>query len=103
MPATRYTMSHWGTYEIHQGRRGPRLKGLEADPDPSPIGLHMLAPEIAASRVWRPAIRQSWLEQGPGARPDLRGRDAEVRHFDTLGRSPNDLLTGGEYDLPSRG
>ena len=98
MPATRYTMSHWGTYEIHQGRRGPRLKGLEADPDPSPIGLHMLAPEIAASRVWRPAIRQSWLEQGPGARPDLRGREAFVEvDWDTAF-----ALVGNELDRVRR-
>ncbi|WP_339115445.1 molybdopterin-dependent oxidoreductase [Thioclava sp. GXIMD2076] len=75
---SRQTLSHWGTYDIVEGPKGVRLKSNALDPDPNPIGLHQLSPEVARTRVLRPAIRKSWLEQGPGARPDLRGREAFV-------------------------
>ncbi len=73
---TDYTASHWGIYEVHRAPgTTPRLSALTGDPDPSEIGLHQLDPAILESRVERPAIRKSWLEQGSGAAPELRGKE----------------------------
>jgi biotin/methionine sulfoxide reductase len=76
---TRYTLSHWGLYEL-DGEPGevPRISGYRHDPDPSPIGLYQLAPELSRLRVQKPSVRKSWLEGGPGTRPELRGREAFV-------------------------
>lgn len=76
---TSYTASHWGIYEVDRTEDGaPALRPLSDDPDPSPIGLHQLAPEVMACRIRRPAIRKSWLEGGPGSRPELRGAEPFV-------------------------
>ena len=76
---TDYTLSHWGTYEVdREAGRPPRLKPYCRDNDPSPIGLHQLDDSVMALRVRRPAVRQSWLEHGPGARPELRGHEPFV-------------------------
>ncbi|MCA0449421.1 MAG: molybdopterin guanine dinucleotide-containing S/N-oxide reductase [Proteobacteria bacterium] len=76
---TNYTLSHWGLYEVAPaGDAGPALVPFRDDPDPSPIGLHALDPELTRLRVRRPAIRESWLRGGPGAVPERRGRDAFV-------------------------
>lgn len=112
----RYTMSHWGTYEIHDGARGPRLKPLTGDPDPSPIGLHQLSPEVSATRVRRPAVRKSWLEKGAGAHPELRGREPFVEvdwetafrlvgdELDRVRRDyGNEAIFGGSYGWASAG
>lgn len=75
----RYTLSHWGTYEVETDDRGqPRLLPYSQDPDPSPIGLHQLAPELMRVRVRKPAIRASWLSGGPGSAPHLRGKEPFV-------------------------
>ncbi|MDP0929446.1 molybdopterin-dependent oxidoreductase [Paracoccus onubensis] len=71
---TRYTVSHWGIYEIE----GQQLAPLTSDPDPSPIGLHQIDPALDRARIRRPAIRRSWLEHGPGACPELRGKEPFV-------------------------
>jgi len=75
---THYTASHWGIYEVAQGKAGPSLQPLSGDPDPSPIGLHQLSPELLKTRVARPAVRRSWLEKGPGSATHLRGREPFV-------------------------
>lgn len=72
---TRYTASHWGIYEATPSGD---LKALNSDPDPSPIGLHQLDPELLRSRIERPAVRRSWLDHGPGARPEMRGKEPFV-------------------------
>ncbi|WOI57899.1 molybdopterin-dependent oxidoreductase [Palleronia sp. LCG004] len=112
----RYTMSHWGTYEIHEKARGPRLKPLTGDPDPSPIGLHQLSPQVSATRVRRPAVRKSWLEKGAGAHPELRGREPFVEvdwqtafrlvgdELDRVrGEHGNEAIFGGSYGWASAG
>lgn len=71
---TRYTAAHWGIYEVDNGKLSP----WRDDPDPNEIGLHILSPEVQATRVRRPSIRRSVLERGPGSAPDLRGREAFV-------------------------
>src|SRR5437016_14493459 len=69
------TLAHWGVYEVEYDQTGKaiQLHPFAKDPDPSPIGLHMLSDEVARLRVHRPAVRKSWLEQGPGSFPALRG------------------------------
>jgi biotin/methionine sulfoxide reductase len=87
MTARTFTASHWGIYEAEHaagagvdGAAVPvvTLRGWREDRDPSPIGLHMLEASRDPLRIARPAIRQSWLHHGPGARPELRGREPFV-------------------------
>jgi biotin/methionine sulfoxide reductase len=70
------TAAHWGVHEVEL-RDGVAvgLKPFAGDPDPSPIGLDALSPEVARLRVRRPAVRESWLRHGPGAAPELRGEE----------------------------
>jgi biotin/methionine sulfoxide reductase len=68
------TVAHWGVYEVEMaGGEAIALRPFRDDPDPSPIGLHMLAPELDRLRIRRPAVRQGWLEgrarQGRGCEP----------------------------------
>ena len=74
------TAAHWGVYEVEYDDNGKatRLHPFSKDPDPSPIGLHMLSDEVTRLRVRRPAVRKSWLEKGPGANPEKRGQEAFV-------------------------
>jgi biotin/methionine sulfoxide reductase len=74
------TTAHWGVYEVEYDDSGQAVKlhPFSKDPDPSPIGLHMLSDEVARLRVRRPAVRKSWLENGPGANPERRGQDPFV-------------------------
>ncbi len=74
------TAAHWGVYEVEYDDNGKatRLHPFSKDPDPSPIGLHMLSDEVTRLRVRRPAVRKSWLEKGPGAAPEKRGQEAFV-------------------------
>lgn len=112
----RYTTSHWGIYEVRQGRRGPQIDALTGDPDPSPIGLHQLSPELKKTRVRRPSIRKSWLENGPGSAPELRGSDPFVEvdwdvANDLVARElqrvraghGNEAIFGGSYGWASAG
>src|SRR5260370_40654006 len=68
------TAAHWGVYEVEYDEQGKatQLHPFSKDPDPSPIGLHMLSDDVARLRVLRPAIRKSWLEKGSGASNDRR-------------------------------
>ncbi|MBL6457691.1 molybdopterin-dependent oxidoreductase [Belnapia sp. T6] len=76
---TAYTASHWGIYEVERDAAGrASLRAFAEDPDPSPIGLHQTDESLARLRVLRPAVRRSWLEHGPGAAPELRGREPFV-------------------------
>ena len=74
------TAAHWGVYEVEYDDNGKavRLHPFSKDPDPSPIGLHMLSDEVTRLRVRRPAVRKSWLEKGPGAAPEKRGQEPFV-------------------------
>ena len=84
MGASKLTSAHWGIYEsIESGGKTVGLRALASDPDPSPIGLSMWDAYRSANRVQRPAIRRSWLEQGPGARTELRGQEAFVEVLKT--------------------
>src|SRR2546423_181430 len=74
------TVAHWGVYEVEYDEAGKAvdLHPFSRDPDPSPIGLHMLSDEVARLRVRRPAVRKSWLDHGPGAFPERRGGEPFV-------------------------
>jgi len=111
------TSTHWGVYEVEmENGRAKTLKPFREDPDPSPIGLHMLSPEVARLRVRRPAVRKSWLEGGPGHRSELRGEEPFVEvswdeAFDLVAREiarvtkahGNTAVFGGSYGWSSAG
>lgn len=113
-----YTAAHWGIYEVESaGGQATTLRPIQADPRPSEIGSGMLqACRDEHVRVRRPAVRKSWLEHGPGSRPERRGREPFVeiewdealalvageltRVIDTWG---NEAIFGGSYGWSSAG
>ena len=117
MSSRRYTAAHWGIYEVESRAAGrPVLRPFAGDPDPSPIGLHQLDDAVQRLRVRRPAIRKSWLEHGPGARPELRGDEPFVEvewdtALDLVARElqrvrtahGNAAIFGGSYGWASAG
>lgn len=111
-----YTSAHWGIREVQQDGRGLHLRSFEGDADPTPIGLDQHGDRVEAIRVRRPAVRKSWLEKGPGASPDLRGREpfvevgwdealdlvaAELQRVRSL--HGNESIFGGSYGWSSAG
>ena len=118
MTGAGYTAAHWGVYEFESSADDapPRLSAFRGDPDPSPLGLDQLDRQVERLRVVRPAVRRSWLEQGPGAHPERRGREAFVeldwdealgllaREIDRVrGSFGNRALFGGSYGWASAG
>jgi biotin/methionine sulfoxide reductase len=112
------TAAHWGVYEVEYDDKGQaaKLHPFSKDPDPSPIGLHMLSDEVARLRVLRPSIRKSWLQRGPGAASDKRGAEpfVEVPWDEALDLVANELkrlrttygnnaIFGGSYGWSSAG
>ena len=113
-----YTAAHWGTYEVEYDGDGKAVKlhPFSRDPDPSPIGLHMLSDEVSRLRVLRPAVRKSWLEHGPGSAPEKRGQEPFVEvswdeALDLVARElarvkekhSNRSIFGGSYGWSSAG
>ncbi len=73
------TSSHWGTYHARvRNGRVSELLPFAQDPDPSAIGAGILDVQDGPTRVDAPMVRKTWLDEGPGARPDLRGIDPFV-------------------------
>ena len=73
------TRSHWGTYlALVSNSRVQDLLAFEHDADPSPIGSGILDVQDGLTRVDSPMVRRSWLDGGPGARPERRGLDPFV-------------------------
>ncbi len=122
MGRLRYSAAHWGVYQYEAPDGGPapgvfpRLAPYAGDPDPAPHGLDQLDPRVSALRVAAPCVRRSWLEQGPGARPALRGREPFVQiDWDTAvrlvageiervrDRCGNTAIFGGSYGWASSG
>lgn len=111
------TAAHWGVYEITADPSGGlSIKGAAEDLDPSPIGVHMASDALKAVRIARPAIRKSWLEEGPGSNPHLRGREPFVEvewdvALDLLAQEfkrvtttfGNEAIFGGSYGWASAG
>lgn len=112
-----FTAAHWGVYEVApDATAAPSVRPLAGDPDPSPIGLSEHDPSLLDARVRRPAVRRSWLEGGPGTRPELRGREPFVevswnRALDLLAADidrvrtihGNAAIFGGSYGWASAG
>lgn len=72
------TLTHWGAYALTTD--GARITEvvplLDDEPEPSPLGQALT--ETSRARVLRPAVRRSWLEDGPGAATDRRGSESFV-------------------------
>ena len=111
------TSSHWGTYraKVRDGRV-KELVGWEHDNDPSPIGPGILDVQHGPTRIDAPMVRKSWLEEGPGSKNHLRGREsfiaiswdkAEKIIADELNRVKskfgNSAIYGGSYGWASAG
>ncbi len=108
------TLTHWGAYRVAATASGIVAEPFEHDPDPSPIGKSLAA--IREARVESPCVRRSWLEQGPGARTDLRGRepfvevdwpvalDLAANEIERVrSRFGNEAIYGGSYGWSSAG
>ncbi|WP_419841534.1 molybdopterin-dependent oxidoreductase [Candidatus Poriferisodalis sp.] len=69
--------THFGPFLV-DARDGEVLavRGHPADPEPSHLGDSLK--HYAEHRVQRPAVRQSWLRDGPGSQTHLRGREPFV-------------------------
>jgi len=77
MGDTSTTLSHWGAFEVTvDDGKVVGVEGVGIDPDPSPIGQHLL--RAHDDRILAPAVRRSWIESGPFAAPDRRGLDSYV-------------------------
>jgi len=75
--AVALTLTHWGAYEVESSDGAIRaVRPFRDDPDPSPIGNSMV--DVERCRVRMPSVRESWLEGGPAAAPELRGRERFV-------------------------
>ncbi len=111
------TSTHWGTYraKVNNGRV-QELLAFEKDADPSPIGSGIIDVQDGPTRIDAPMVRKSWLEGGPGCRPELRGVDPFVEvSWDKahklvareLGRVRtqygNNSIYGGSYGWASAG
>lgn len=57
--------THWGFYE--HGDRPDRLEPFRSDPDPVAFGSEFIADRLAPARILKPAVRRSFLENGPGS------------------------------------
>ncbi len=73
------TSSHWGTYraKVNNGKV-TELIGWENDKDPSPIGPGIVGIHDNQTRIDKPMIRKSWIDNGPGTNNNLRGIDPFV-------------------------
>ncbi len=82
------TSSHWGTYRVETVNGAVKaLHPFEHDADPSPIGPGIVDVIDGPTRITDPMVRKSWLEHGPGAAPELRGREPFVAvDWDTANR-----------------
>ncbi|MDA0908518.1 MAG: molybdopterin-dependent oxidoreductase, partial [Proteobacteria bacterium] len=111
------TSSHWGVYEfvIKNGRLSA-LHPFSQDPDPSPIGHSIIDLLEDRTRITAPAIRESWLDGGPGTATHKRGSDRFVEvswdEAETLAASElerviktkgNQAIYAGSYGWASAG
>lgn len=95
------TSTHWGVYraEVVDGKL-KKLHDFEEDVDPSPIGDGIVGTLDAPTRITMPMVRKSWLDHGPGARTDLRGKDPFVEvSWDDVNRLVADELTRVRQDF----
>ncbi len=73
------TATHYGVYRAEVANGAVKeLKFFEQDLDPSPIGQGVVDALNAPSRIQKPAVRESWLRDGPGSNTHLRGKEPFV-------------------------
>lgn len=73
------TISHSGAYRVECKDGKPvALKGFEDDPEPSLMGQAMIDSLSSQSRIAKPAIRKSWLDNRHNRGRELRGKDSFV-------------------------
>jgi biotin/methionine sulfoxide reductase len=73
------TGSHWGIFRARASNgRITEIRPFEHDPNPTPMLQGLAESYDHATRVRRPAIRESWLRFGPGANPECRGAERFV-------------------------
>lgn len=90
-----FTSTHWGVYEVEtKNGKIADLKPFAEDPDPSPIGPSIIDLLEDKTRIMAPAIRQSWLDGGPGTAPEKRGSD----RFVTVSWDEAEAMVAGELD-----
>lgn len=72
------TATQWGIYDVETtDGRIEEVRPIDLDPNPSPIG-QTLVDGVQSLRIERPAIRQGWLDGGPGRARERRGADPFV-------------------------
>lgn len=73
------TTSHWGAFSA-RARNGRIVEIVPFADDPAPTPMINGFTEFYdhATRVRRPAVRESWMRHGPGACPERRGVDPFV-------------------------
>jgi biotin/methionine sulfoxide reductase len=108
--------SHWGAFHaLVEDGEVVQVLPHPADPDPSPLLRNIAGALHHPTRIARPAIRQGWLERGPGP-DDQRGREpfVEVPWDEALDRVAaelarvrtvhgNEAIFGGSYGWASAG
>lgn len=108
-------LTHWGPFVVEtEGDVVTAVCPHPADPDPSPIGRSLR--QVRECRVARPSVRRSWLDDGPGARTELRGKEpfVEVEWGEALSLVTDELtrvrqahgnaaIFGGSYGWSSAG
>lgn len=66
-PDNHLVVTHWGIYRaLLEGKRLKALAPIEDDPDPSPMAASMIEALDNPSRIRRPAVRKSFLDNGGG-------------------------------------
>ena len=111
-----FTSLHWGAYrpQVVDGKLQAMVP-VEWDPDPSPIGASIPEAITSPTRILRPAVRRSYLEN-PGAYPERRGQEPFVEvswdvALDLVARElkrvkteqGNQAIFGGSYGWGSAG
>ncbi len=73
------TVCHWGAYdaEVADGRV-VAMRPVADDPDPSWLGSSVPDALDDAARIREPMVREGWLDRGPGADNEGRGRQPFV-------------------------
>ena len=111
------TSSHWGAgiAEVKDGKL-VRVSAHPIDTDPSPINDNMHSSLYGSARIKKPAVRKSYLENGPQHKNNTRGQEPFVEvswetAFDLISKSVkstrnehgNEAIFGGSYGWGSAG
>ena len=73
------TATHWGAYRpVVENGKLVEMKGVEFDPDPSPISEGWIDAYDHPVRIQQPAIRKGFYENGLNSDPSRRGREPFV-------------------------